>query len=63
MMMDRLSPILRTTLILREIEGLEYEEIAVALDVPVGTVRSRLSAARGQFQALWLQIQEETQHV
>jgi len=62
-LLDSLSPILRTTLILREIEGLEYEEIAQTLNVPVGTVRSRLSAARSQFQALWLQIQEETHNV
>jgi RNA polymerase sigma-70 factor (ECF subfamily) len=37
---------LRTAIILREIEGLSYEEIAAAMDCPVGTVRSRIFRAR-----------------
>jgi RNA polymerase sigma-70 factor (ECF subfamily) len=37
---------LRTAIILREIEGLSYEEIAEAMDCPVGTVRSRIFRAR-----------------
>ncbi|MEL6894047.1 MAG: sigma-70 family RNA polymerase sigma factor, partial [Actinomycetota bacterium] len=36
----------RRALELREIDGLDYEEIAADLDVPVGTVRSRLSRGR-----------------
>lgn len=36
----------RTVLVLREIEGLDYQEIADALEVPKGTVRSRLARAR-----------------
>lgn len=38
----------RTALVLRHIADLEYDEIAVILDVPVGTVRSRLSRGRAQ---------------
>jgi len=38
----------RAVLILREYEGLSYQEIANALDIPVGTVMSRLNYARGQ---------------
>lgn len=53
-LLDRLSPPLRAALVLREIEGFEYEEIAQTLGVPVGTVRSRLHAARAQFRALWV---------
>jgi RNA polymerase sigma-70 factor, ECF subfamily len=37
---------LRTAIVLREIEGLSYEEIATAMDCPVGTVRSRIFRAR-----------------
>ncbi|MFI5403761.1 MAG: RNA polymerase sigma factor, partial [Planctomycetota bacterium] len=36
----------REALVLRDVEGLSYEEIAAALEVPVGTVRSRLHRAR-----------------
>jgi RNA polymerase sigma-70 factor (ECF subfamily) len=44
--MEQLPEDLRTAIILREIEGLSYEEIAEAMDCPVGTVRSRIFRAR-----------------
>lgn len=44
--LQRLTPPFRTILILREVEQLEYAEIASLLEVPVGTVRSRLARAR-----------------
>jgi RNA polymerase sigma-70 factor (ECF subfamily) len=37
---------LRTAIVLREIDGLSYEEIAAAMECPVGTVRSRIFRAR-----------------
>lgn len=37
---------LRTAIMLRELEGMSYEEIAQAMDCPVGTVRSRIFRAR-----------------
>jgi RNA polymerase sigma-70 factor (ECF subfamily) len=43
---DGLSPELRRTLMLREIDGLTYEEIAALTECPLGTVRSRLFRAR-----------------
>jgi RNA polymerase sigma-70 factor (ECF subfamily) len=46
---------LRAILLLREQEGLSYREIADALDLPLGTVRSRLSKARLTFRGLWNQ--------
>lgn len=60
---NSLSPPIRAALVLREIEGLEYSEIAEVLNIPVGTVRSRLSAAREQFRKKWLAVQEETNNV
>jgi RNA polymerase sigma-70 factor, ECF subfamily len=42
-----LKPEYRAVLILREYHELDYEEIAVALEIDVGTVKSRLSRARG----------------
>jgi len=44
--MDALPADLRTAITLREIEGLSYEEIASAMNCPVGTVRSRIFRAR-----------------
>jgi len=43
---DELPDDLRTAIILRELEGLSYEEIAQTMDCPIGTVRSRIFRAR-----------------
>ncbi len=43
---DQLPEDLRTAITLREIEGMSYEEIAQAMECPVGTVRSRIFRAR-----------------
>jgi RNA polymerase sigma-70 factor (ECF subfamily) len=37
---------LRTAIMLRELEGMSYEEIAETMDCPIGTVRSRIFRAR-----------------
>ena len=42
----QLEPDFREVIVLREIEGLSYKEIASALGIPMGTVMSRLSRAR-----------------
>jgi RNA polymerase sigma-70 factor (ECF subfamily) len=44
--LQQLPEDLRTALTLREIEGLSYEEIAVVMNCPIGTVRSRIFRAR-----------------
>ncbi|NND91458.1 MAG: RNA polymerase sigma factor RpoE [Granulosicoccus sp.] len=43
---DALPEDLRTAITLREFEGMSYEEIALAMDCPIGTVRSRIFRAR-----------------
>lgn len=44
---------LREVLIMREFGGLSYAQIAAALDIPAGTVMSRLSRARDDLRAAW----------
>lgn len=44
--LKKISRKLRAVIVLKEIEGLSYEEIAAVLDVSVGTVKSRISRAR-----------------
>jgi RNA polymerase sigma-70 factor (ECF subfamily) len=53
-----MPPELRVVLLLREQEGLSYGEISKALDLPMGTVRSRLSKARKRFRKVWNQLGE-----
>ena len=48
---DELVPDFKEILVLRDLEGLAYEEIADMLDLPVGTVRSRLHRARLELKA------------
>ena len=52
----RLGDEFRTALVLREIDGCDYETIARILDLPIGTVRSRLHRAR-------LQLREELKEI
>ncbi len=43
---EKLPADLRTAVVLRELEGLSYEEIAASMNCPIGTVRSRIFRAR-----------------
>lgn len=52
----------REVLMLREIEELDYREIAAVTCVPMGTVMSRLARARAALKALWLQGSEGEPH-
>src|SRR3984957_7846921 len=45
----------RTVLILREIEEMDYRQIAMVTNVPIGTVMSRLARSRAALKARWLQ--------
>jgi len=53
--LDRLPFEQRTAIVLREIDGLSYEEIAYSLGIAIGTVKSRLTRAR---RALRLELRE-----
>ncbi len=50
--LEELPPQLREALVLRELEGLTYHEIAAVAEVPIGTVMSRISRGRQQLERL-----------
>ena len=50
---QRLPEEQRTLLWLREVEGQSYSELAATFGIPVGTVRSRLFAAREALRDIW----------
>jgi RNA polymerase sigma-70 factor (ECF subfamily) len=54
-----LPPEQREVLILREIEELDYRDIAAVAQVPIGTVMSRLARARAALRARWSMQREE----
>jgi RNA polymerase sigma-70 factor (ECF subfamily) len=47
---EQLPPPLREAIVLREIEGLSYQQIAAVAEIPIGTVMSRLARGREQLQ-------------
>src|SRR5947208_3592694 len=58
--LNDLPPNFRMAVILADIEGLSYKEIAEALQIPIGTVMSRISRARRQLQkSLWQYAQQQ----
>jgi RNA polymerase sigma-70 factor (ECF subfamily) len=50
--LSRVPPVFREAVVLRDLEGLSYEEIAEVLGVRVGTVRSRIARGREQLRVL-----------
>jgi RNA polymerase sigma-70 factor (ECF subfamily) len=52
----------REAVVLREIEGLSYKEVAAVIGVPIGTVMSRLSRARERLKDLLAQYDGEGSH-
>jgi len=56
--LKRLPAEFRMPVVLRDLEEWSYEEIAVSLGVPVGTVKSRIARGRGQLKALLLPLVE-----
>jgi RNA polymerase sigma-70 factor, ECF subfamily len=56
---DELGPRFRAAFVLREVQGLSYEEIATVLDIHVGTVKSRLSRARWALKQALAELHDE----
>ncbi len=50
--MQKLSPDLREAVILRDLQEMEYREIAEVLDIPEGTVKSRINRGRAELARL-----------
>jgi len=55
----RVGPEFRTALVLFDLEGCSYDEVAAIEGVPVGTVKSRLSRGRAQLRSLLGELDEE----
>ncbi|HFE52360.1 MAG TPA: sigma-70 family RNA polymerase sigma factor [Bacteroidetes bacterium] len=53
---EKLPPKFREVIILRDVQGLSYEEIALILKIPIGTVKSRVNRAR-------LRLQKRLKHL
>jgi RNA polymerase sigma-70 factor (ECF subfamily) len=47
----------REILVLKDVQGLSYDEIAQVLELPMGTVKSRISRARTAFKEVWKRIE------
>ena len=56
---DQMPPEFREVLVLRELEGLSYKQVAAVIGAPIGTVMSRLARARGRLQELLLECMPE----
>ena len=54
--LGRLDPIYQNILVLRELEGLSYEEIVQSLGIGIGTVKSRLARARGELKKVLIEM-------
>jgi RNA polymerase sigma factor (sigma-70 family) len=57
--LDKVSKAYREAVILRDIQGLPYEEISEIINLPVGTVKSRINRGRAQLQKLLKDIYNE----
>jgi len=54
--LERLDPELRCLFLLREREGLSYRNLAMAMDIPEGTIASRLNRARRELRKHLLEL-------
>ncbi|MCR3922497.1 MAG: sigma-70 family RNA polymerase sigma factor [Firmicutes bacterium] len=58
-LLNKLSPAQRAVIVMRDLEGFSYEEMATILQVNMGTIKSRLNRARQQLRTLYLQKREQ----
>ena len=56
--LNKLSPELRETIIMRDLQEMEYREIAQVLEIPEGTVKSRLNRGRAELARLLKKYRE-----
>lgn len=56
--LNKLSPELRETIIMRDLQEMEYREIATVLEIPEGTVKSRLNRGRAELARLLKKYRE-----
>lgn len=54
--LNSLPPDMKEALVAREINGLSYQEIANAMSLPIGTVKSRINRAREALKERWLRL-------
>ena len=57
--LSKISPELREAVILRDIEDMDYKEIAIVLKIPEGTVKSRISRGRAELARLLQRIERQ----
>jgi RNA polymerase sigma-70 factor (ECF subfamily) len=58
--LERLPAEFREVIVLHDVEGLSYREIARVAEIPLGTVMSRLARGRGKLQAELITLSEGT---
>lgn len=61
--LNALAPDHRAVVVMKEFDGLQYEEIAATLEIPIGTVRSRLHRARCELRDRLKSLVDEDTHV
>ena len=60
--LDRINAEHRVVLVLRDVQGMEYEQLSEVLGVPVGTIKSRLFRARAALREAIERLESPSQH-